>query len=327
MGISSVKGSFGIGLQTTKGTAAASINYLQATAVNIQPDQGSAALGPEVGGAMWSRESYKTGVAVFGDVSFVPRANTLGWLLRAFAGTATAAGSEGVYNHTFKEATDVSSIPYCTLVKNVSDVWAEQYKDCRVDSLRLDLAAAGVMTAAMGFVGITPSEVAVPSETWDDSPIFECNTGQVAFAGATTNKVTRLSLDFANNLTRDERVVGSYYLNDMTLIRRACRITCDTFLTDATWYRDIYNNGTSAWDPTIKSVELDAYVDSAKHFTGTTHARFRVVIPNMDYLVMPVALVGNDVIRCTMTAELTLSGSSLPFYMELRCGEDDFALS
>lgn len=327
MGTNAMKGSFGIGLQAAAGAAAASIQYIQASNVSLNPEQAATSLGPEVGGGMWSAESYKTGVQVNGDVTVNARANTIGYLLRAFAGSASSNGVSDHYAHSFFEANDVAFIPWLTLVRNVSDVWTEQYVDCRVDTMRLDIPAAGIVTATFGFVGKTPSEIANPTETWDDSPLFETCSGYVKFGGSSTNKVTRLTLDFSNNLTRDEQIIGSYYLEDISMVRRTCRVTVDTFLTNADWYRQVYNNGTSAWDPEVYSAELDVKINTAKHVVGTTHGSLRFVIPNIDYLVFPVALAGNDIIRVSMSAELTLAANALPFYIELVNNQTSYALS
>ena len=304
MGINAMKGSFGIGLQANKGVAAGTIQYIQASNVAINMEQAATTLGPEVGGRMWSSQSYKTGVMVAGDATFNLRANTVGYLLRAFAGSATSDASGEAYKHSFFEADDVAFIPWLTLVRNVSDVWTEQYVDCRVDSMRLDIPAAGIATATFGFVGITPSEISNPTEAWDNSPLFESCVGEVKLEGDASYKVTRLTLDFSNNLTRDEQSVGNYFLDDISMVRRACRVTIDTFLKDAAWYRKVYNNGGTSWSPMVYGGELDVEVQSAKYVVGTTRASMRFDRPNIDWLIFPVSLAGNDIVRVTMTAEL-----------------------
>lgn len=332
MGISATAGSFGIGIQTTKGTPAATINYIKAINIGFQPEQAAQSVPPEVGGTMWPSGSFKTGVTLGGDVTVYGRTRSLGWLLRAFAGTATsAAGAEAsTYSHTFREATNQSFLPWCTVTKNVSDIWAERYTDCRVSALSLDIPAAGLMTATFSVAGITPDEISVPTESYvDDDYLFVGCVGSVKFDGTGTYKATRVRIDFANNITNDERVVGSYYLDDLTMMSRSARITCDTFLTTADWYRATYNNAGTTWDPAVVSAELDLTINSAEAAVsgGTAKGEFRLVIPNIDYLAYPVPLAGGDLVRTTLTAELTVPGNEIPFYMQLLNGQSAYALS
>jgi hypothetical protein len=316
MGINAMKGSFGVGLQSEKAKAAAAITYIQASSVSIGMEQNATSLPAEVGGRMWSAESYKTGVMVAGDASFNVRANTIGILLRAFAGSAVSAPEGSANKHVFTEADDVSFLPWMTLTRNTSDVWTEQYVDCRVDSMRLDVPAAGIVTGSFGFVGITPSEIENPVETWDDSPLFETCTGAVLLEGVAA-KVTRVSFDFGNGLSRDEQIVGSYFLDDITMVRRTCRVTIDTFLKDAALYRKVYNNGTGAWDPQVYSASLEVTIGTARHIVDTTHGEIKIKIPNIDLLTYPVALAGNDIVRVSMSAELTLGATDEAFSIEL----------
>jgi len=332
MGVSAIQGSFGVGLQQTPGTAAATINYIPAATVNLNMDQMAQSLPQEIGGAMWSRQSYKTGVQVGGDVTFNVRANSIGWLLRAFSGSATAAApANGVTRHTFIENADLDFIPWVTINKNVTDLWAEQYVDCRVDTFRLDVPAAGIVTGTFGFVGRTTNEIEVPTETFDDTPLFETCTGRVVVGGVSTYKTTRVAIDFSNNLSRDERIIGNYFLDDITVVRRSARITVDTYLKDPTWYRQVYRNGGStlgaAFDPAVYSAELDLEIQTAQHVVGTEHGKIRLVIPNMDFLTFPVSLSGNDFVRVTMTAELTISGTNPPFYLDLTNTQANYNLS
>lgn len=325
MSVSAAKGSFGIGLQTNRGTAAGTINYIKASSVNVNMDQQANPLGAEVGGSMWASGSFKTGVSVGGDAAFNVRADSIGWLLKAFSGSASASGpAAGVYSHSFFENDDPGFIPYVTLVKNISDMWTEQFVDCRVDTLRLDVPAAGIVTATVGFVGIMPKQIDNPVEVFDNSPLFETCVGEVSFNNDSTFKTTRVSFDFSNNLSRDERIVGSYYLDDVTMVRRTCRITCDTFLKDPTWYRQVYRFGDSAngaaFNPRVFSAALDVVIETARPVAGTATGKIRIHIPNMDYLAFPVSLAGNDILRVSLSAEVTITGSDRAFFIEVDNG-------
>jgi hypothetical protein len=54
---------------------------------------------------------------------------------------------------------------------------------------------------------------------------------------------------------------------------------------------------------------------------------FRLVIPNLDYLVMPIQLQGNDIIRVNVSAELTLVGGGTAFYVEMINNQSNYSLT
>lgn len=330
MGKTSATGSFGIGLQSAKGSFiaadSADLHYLPVLSVDLAPEQQAQTLPPEVGGEMWPKGSFKTGVYGQGGCSLNMRSTGIGWLFHAFAGSATSASlGGGSYRHTFFEPTDKSALPWCTLVKNVADVWHERYGDSRIDTLRLDFPSAGIITAAASFVSLsfTGDSTTVLSETLDSSAVFTTNVGTVTIDSSTTKKVNRVSLDFSNNLTRDERVLGDYYLDDITVMRKTCRITADCFLTNYDWYQAVFNNGSGdIWSPCIYSaaMELEFTTDC-----GATSATVKVVFPQVDFQAFPVSLNGQDQIRVTLTAEVIVNtAGARPFYFVLTNGETDY---
>lgn len=336
MGKTSGTGSFGIGLQAVKGTPigvnAAAMHYLPVLSVDLAPDQMAATLPPEIGGSPWPMGSYKGGISAAGTVTLNARASSIGWLLHAFAGSATSAADGDSYKHSFfQNQSDTSLLPWCTLVKNVSDTWYERYYDAKVDSLRIDIPTAGLVTCTVGFVAakMNSDDSDFPAETYDSSPVFETTSGSVKFGGDATKKVTRLTLDFANGLSRDERLIGSYYLDDITMLRRTLRITADCFVDSAAWYQQVYNGaaGADAWSPTIVSTDLDVKINTGGHITGSTHGYLRIVVPNIDFMAYPVAMAGQDLLRATLTADLTLISGSQPFYIETKSQEDNYNLN
>lgn len=324
MGVTAIKGSFGLGIQTTEEVAAASIQYIQAGNVGLNPEQRNNMVPPEIGGKLWSTGSYKAGTSVLGDVQINARANTLGWLLKAFAGSATAATVGEVSRHTFFEPTS-QDVPWLTLIKNVSDMFADKYLDCKVDTVRVDIPTGGIVSVTAGFVGKKVEDFAVPTETWDYSPLFETCVGTVLVGGA-PGKYNRASFEFSNNLTRDEQIIGSYFLDGVTIMRKSCRISLDVFIRDATLYRQVYNYGTSNWDPRVYQTSVDIAIRSAKPVTGSTVAEFRVVIPQMEMQVMPLGLAGNDIIRSTLTGEISVA-EDVPFYWTLDNNVADYPAS
>lgn len=325
MGVNAIKGTFGIGVQAVKGTAAGTINYLPAENIGVTVDQQAQAIPPEVGGKLFPLASYKGGYMIAGDVAINPRPESLGWLLLAYSGSATSANVSGsVYRSSFFEnQTDKAAIPYLTLVKNVGGVWCDKYTDCRLDTLRVDVSAAGLLKLNAGFVGISVASMTVPAApSVDLGPVFQTSQGYLHFTDIGTStihaKATRVTLELSNNISRQEHNIGAYTLDDVALIRRTARVTFEAYLESAVWYNAFYNGGTTAWDPTLVSAQLEIDIQTGPFVSGSTRGEVRIVIPQVDYYTYPVSLAGNDLIKVTGTAEVTLStGASQPFYFEL----------
>jgi hypothetical protein len=321
--LTGIKGGLGIGLQAAKGTAASSITYFQTTSINVNPDQQSQAIPPEIGGQLFEYGTYKAGVMIGGDFAVNLRPGTVGWLLTAFAGTATATSiGGGGYTHSILEnQADSANLPYITLVKNVAGSWADEYTDCRIDTMRLDIPAAGIATASFGVAGIGYSQIAVPSMTMDATPPFETCVGSVlltdAAGGVTQSKMSRVSFDFSNNINRGIHDIGSYVLEDIPVIRKTCRITVEHYLSSSQWFNQVYGYGTTSWDPRVMQTQMDITSKTAKDIVGTTQGRLRLVIPQLDYMTYPVPIQGTDVVRVTMTADLTYNPGDMPFWFEL----------
>lgn len=327
MGITATSGKFGIGIQTTANTAAATKQYIQATNVGIQPEQQAQPVPPEVGGTMWSAGAYKSGVSALGDVAMTARANTLGWILKSFAGRCvSAAGTDsGTFDHTIDEAPD-HQIPWVTCVKDVGGLFADEYVDCKIDTLRLDIPAAGILSVSAGIVGRKVANLAIPTATWDYSPIFESAVATLDIDGVTDAKISRMTLEFSNNLTRDERSIGSYFLDGVTIVRKTCRVSMDINIYDSVLYRQVYNNGTADWSPSIHTADMTLTLNTTKPVVTTFTGSLEITLPQVEYLTMPLPMSGQDIIRATLTAEVSV-GSNPAFGFLLHNSHTAYAAS
>lgn len=316
---SSMNAMFGFNLQSGKGTAATVFKYIPALTFNMMADQRVAAIPPEVGGTMWQRGSYKQSVVAAGDVSFNARPDYLGYLLYALTGnwvsaTGTLAGEDnsltGGYHHRFYPSTSLSATQWLTTRSLLDQDPDRRFADCLIRTFRIEMPTTGLVTMTAGFIGITPLEVTgsqaatgVESKLPFVSMVGSANLDNIA---GTTVPATRIALDFANQLTEDEFVISSYYLDNISLLGRSLNVTFDTFVRDATLWRKVYRNnaaslGTGAWDPTVYTGSLDVTVKIA---TGTSALRVR--IPKMDFLSFPISLSGNQVVRSTLTGQVSL---------------------
>ena len=151
-------GSFGFGCQAAKGTAAtSSLQFIPASRVGMVPTQIVNMTPPEIGGGLVLKEAYKAGVYVTGDAMFTVRPDDIGWLLYALCGSVdtTADSPEvGMHTHIFKMASDQSSLPWITVLKNISDVLTEQYLDCKIAGATFQITAGGAMTVSFRIVGM-----------------------------------------------------------------------------------------------------------------------------------------------------------------------------
>jgi hypothetical protein len=95
MSRTAIIGNLGVGKQSVKGTAASSFTYLPATSINVNTQQQTQALPPEIGGTYFLRGAYKSNAAVAGDVSMILRPDGTGYLLDMLCGNHTTVTNHG----------------------------------------------------------------------------------------------------------------------------------------------------------------------------------------------------------------------------------------
>lgn len=312
--------SFGLSPQSAKGTAkTAGYNWMKAHEVSLAIIQDVRALDPEIGGSLLRDTAFKAGVRVGGGARLTPRADDLGWLLYALTGSvATTSGSGTSYFHEFTMASDESSIPWASLRKSVSETWGETYRDCKLASARINIPAAGALTMDTGWLGIYP-ELLDSNPSWSESystePIFITCEGRTELPDGTEINATAVTIDFANDISDDEeRIVGSYYLDDPLVLGRMCTITWVHKIVDADLYQQIYMGGTTGttWssDPYITSVDLAIFSDSATDCGGSGDPyKLQFTAPSVLWAMDPVALRGNDIIIVRLTGSVLYSSS------------------
>jgi hypothetical protein len=343
MSVTSLAGGIGLGLQTAKGTVQGTIVYVPATQVDLNFEQNANPYPFEVGGDYWQKDSYKSSVMGAGGFDALARPDTIGYMLKAFFGSCqTTAGPEaGTYEHLFTGRRAANGtwggdgmIPWVTLVKNLAGKMAEQHSDARCASCRLNYPTANLVNYNAAFIAAFPEEVAVPPVmTFDADPAFNTCTGLVTVGeagGATydrtdpTNgnnaKATAITIDLQNQLSTDEFSIGSYYLDDVTLMSKSAAVTYDLIMRDAGLWREVYRNGAAGvgqWDPALFSGQLTVRSETAKPIAGTTKGSMEVYIPKLDYLALPTGLSGNELVRISLRSQLTQGEALAPIEIRL----------
>jgi|SRR4029077_5292814 len=327
MSRSALTGNFGLARQSAKDTPASSLTYFPVTSVGVNPNQNAATLPAEIGGSYYPRGSYKASVNGGGDIAAVVRPNSFGQLLMAHVGqdTVTPVPSQtGAYSHALTPFAPGAGIdlPWFTLLKNVSDLVAEQYLNAKSSSLRLDLPKIGIATCQAGWFATTPSTVAIPTGiVIDSTPQFQTAVGSVSLIqeggsgniSANSAKVERFSFNFTNTLSQDEYSVGNFYPDDITLLQRTTTADLDFTVRDSALYSAVYHNGASlpaVWSPTLYRGNLTVTLTSTALIPGTTQP-YQLIInfPGLDFLMMPLPMQGADLVRATLSTQVTLGPS------------------
>lgn len=321
MGLSSLKSAIGIGLQSARGAPAseANMHYFPVLSGNVTGEQLAQTLPPEVGGALFSRGSYKAGVRGRGDVTMLPRPNTIGYILRSLfnretVAAATGANSSGLYDHRFYVGDTANHTKrWATLRRYVNSIYGEQIEDATVGQFSLEVAAASIAQAQVQFLGARFSEVAGDDVATADAPVFLTCAATVS-QGGLDFIVDRFTFQIGAQLTDNEFRVGSYFLDEITLLQRMVQITADVRIKSRDLFAYVYRNGAVAptgsavgdWSPVIYRTDVSLQLN-----TGEANPEYlKLELPGVDFLTLPVQVAGADLIRAQLTAQVTLAADN-----------------
>jgi hypothetical protein len=246
MAVTAAAGILGFGPQNKMSTAAGYVAPTtfyrhKATQVDLAVLDDTRLGDDEVGGRPVPTFPYKAGVMVGGGATIQPRLeDTVGWLLYGMMGDASSAlhaAETDVWDHTFKfDAADAGSVKWFTFKKYIpmkdgvatTDL-GEIYTDCKVVGSSFTLASDRPLQARMDVLGRTFAlDHAASTWTWANTyedyptiPIGAHTAGYISIGG-TNLPVVQATVNFANQPldTRMERVYGSPYLEDVTIVKR-----------------------------------------------------------------------------------------------------------
>lgn len=251
----------GFAPQTAKGTP----NVTDADFKYILFGQGTAGvqntivpLDPEIGGGALPRDVVKAGAVAVGQLEFIPRPDTLGFLLKGALGSVVSTEQvavPGLYDHVFSlspDATEQFDAPYWTVRYAPGALWGEQYQDARFNALALNWRAANFVRGAFGFLGGIPGKVA--TTTWaaapDNTPPFITPTATIEVPTGTAMKVLSGSFSAGMAIPLDQQwIVGSYFPDDFDITQKTFAIQLVVKITsDDPYTKMMYDPaGGSAW--------------------------------------------------------------------------------
>lgn len=331
---STIIGAYGFGKQTGIGVTQGTLSYASVLQNGLMFNQSVQTLQPEIGGKFTRRGSYKSTVAGGGAVNFYPRADMIGHHLMALAGndTATAVPSQtGAYSHVFApfQPGVGNDLPWYTLQRVVSQLWAEQYQDAKLNSLSFDIQKSATVTSTANWFALNPSEIALPSigtEVTDSTPFWTTCTAAVslldesnstAYSNAFATSVERVSLQYGNQLSQDEFVIGSMTPTGSTMLQRSAQVSLDFIVKDKKLWEAVYLNGATSGAPSaaIKRGALTLTLTSDQNITATTQPyTLTFTFPGLDLMVVNVPTAGAQVVRGSIQAEMTLGPSGSDEY-------------
>lgn len=223
---------------------------IKATRIDGFESQVQDVLPPETGGPVVPSGPFKSMAMVQGGVDIIPRLeNTMGFLLYATLGHVssvadmryTASGwvsAPGIVGHLFRfSPTDHTDLPWMAVRRSIpgrttGEAYGAYGWDCRVENLSMNVPASSLITASLGFAGRQYKRATDAAEVnaWSYANSLESHKsiahsggsgdGQGMQIGGSTPKMSAMSLDITNVLTR-EAIVGSYWLDDITCVGRA----------------------------------------------------------------------------------------------------------
>jgi len=267
-----------------------------------------------------------------GDISMVVGPNSIGHFLMAYSGqdnVIPVPGQSGAYQHTFTPLAPAAGVdlPWYTVQKDISQLFAMQFLNSKLASLRLDIPKSSTATAQSTWMATTPSSIASPSSpTLDSTPLFQTAVGAVnltqegsnSVISANSIKMERFTINLANMLSQDEFSVGNFYLDDVTLLQKAISVDMDLIIRDTALFQAVYQNGNSipgAWSPALYRGTLTVTLNSTAVVPTTTQI-YQLVInfPGLDFLLMPISIQGAELVRATLSTQVTLGPSGADTY-------------
>lgn len=242
-----------------------------------------------------------------------------------------------------------AELPWYTLIRNVGGKFVEEFADARLGNFAFDVAASNLLTVDASFVskncGTIPVSFGsstvgervgdqkagngIPFQSVDAVVKLDTSTGTGPgpVAQKSNFNPTRLNIAFANELSSNEFVVGSYYLQDITNLSRTANITYSVYLTDPDLYARTYSYGAdvanteAAWSSKIWKGALELTMTGGQiaydnNGTATNVVdgsgnpvlyTIKVTIPEMDYMATPISLAGNNLVEYQLTTNVVLS--------------------
>lgn len=326
MAVTAQSGIFSWGMQAAKDTLATNFYQHRAADIDLAAISDDRLGPPEVGGIPVPTFPYRAGIMAAGGATINPRLeNTFGWLLLGAAGLATFTTDKnlqgttvtGFYSHTFNFSTVAGYVPWMSFRKLIpgassTEYLGESYEDCKIVSLALALPNDGPVNARVDVLGRTV-EFNDAAESWsyenaefedyESIPISCVTGGYIEVPDGTVLPITQATVTLANQPLdiRQEKVYGSPYLEDVTVIGRQLSVDMICKWTDPELYLSILTGSTTGtnlvWTaaPWVQSLDILS-LSSRDAVTGQPY-QLRVEAPSVMYqIVGGIRLAGNGAV-------------------------------
>ena len=268
-------------------------------------------------------------------------------------GDGTNGLQVGAYKYRFTPQTGIAAeLPWYTIIRNVGGKFVEEFADSRLGNFAFDIAATNLLQIDASFVSRACATLALtsggsgsqqvgrqtagngrPFQSVDATVKLDTNVAGVesAVAADTDFNPTRLNIGFANQLSTNEFVVGSFFLQDITNLARTANVTYSVYLKNPDLYARTYAHGANiqtsdaSWSSQIWKGAMELTM-TGHYISGNSGDRFsiKVIIPEMDYMATPISLAGNNLVEYQLTTNVVLSQSAgvNPFEIEYVTNEN-----
>jgi len=330
-------GILGFGPSAGKGQGVAAGNWYRhkATLIDLAVLDDQRLGPPEVGGRPLPTIPYKAGVMAGGGATINPRLEaSVGWLLGAALGDSTStSGSGSIYNHTFRLDDNAPSvIPWMGFRKFIPSGGdagdyglGETFVDCKVTNFLLTLPNDGLVSARVDAVGRTFSLEEDPSwgitagstggwndpygefEEYDSIPIGTTPGGYINTPTFGNLPVVLCTVGMQNMPldVRMEKVYGSPYLQDVTIVSRAITLDLTVKWTNPDLYRQILTGSVSGttWSSVPFTSAIDFYTLSPDVMPGELNPYSLKVSVTKAMLALAggIQLAGNNAVMMRFT--------------------------
>jgi hypothetical protein len=329
MAIVAQAGVFGFGPQSAKETIATTFYKHRAADIDLAVISDDRLGPPEVGGTPTPTLPYRAGVMAAGGATISPRLeNTFGWLLMGAAGDVTTTASEDVfgtvatdyYHHVFAfDTTSEGFVPWMSFYKEIpgetsADRLGEYYPDAKIIGMNIALPNDGLIQSRIDVIARMATGTQFesnPSLTYGNTeyedfrtvPIGSIQGSYIQIPGyaaedlpivAATVSIANTPLDM-----RQEKVFGSPYLEDVTVIGRSLTVDMIVKWRDPELYKSILTGSTTGtqWSTCPFVQDLDIYAVTGQCEGETFPHELRIQAPEVMYqLVGGVRLAGNEAV-------------------------------
>lgn len=332
-------GIFGFGPQAAKGTAVPTNSWYRhkATMVDLAALDDQRLGPPEVGGRPLPTIPYKGGIMVGGGATINPRLeNSLGWLLYGALGYhSQTSGSGNIKLHTFKlDDTNPGLVrwmgfrKYIPASSDVGDyVMGETYKDCKVTNIVFTLPNDGLISSRVDCIGrefeltsgsnCTWGTISGSAGGWAADGEFEdyesipigtvLNSGYISVPTFGNLPVVQGQIGIQNVPldARSEKVYGSPYLEDVTIISRSVTLDLTVKWRNPDLYRQILTGSTTGtvWSATPFTTSVTMLASSPTNMPGESTPYYLQMTATKAMLALTggIQLAGNQAVLMRFT--------------------------